>query len=190
MLPSLCAVPQREGRCGDWRPRRDLAGQLMQLLQAATEAGPQHAHMVASCAVGLCGDPVWAVRQAAAEQVGRALAAGVMAAPPPAALQRGAREDEGCGDGGGVEGSGERVGCTTGARGSGGERGLGEEEREWLEGVVREAGEAGEEGAAGGVLARWLLETAGQGGRGALLVAACRVGLGWVQGPAGPAAGA
>ncbi len=190
MLPSLCAVPHREGRCGDWRPRRDLAGQLLQLLQAAAEAGPQHAHMVATCAVGLCGDPVWAVRQAAAEQVGRALAAGVVAAPPPAALQHGAREEEGCGGGGGVEECGDQGGCTAGARVSGGAGGLGEEEREWLEGVVRQAGKEGEEGAAACVLARWLLETAGQGERGALLVGACRVGLGWAQGAAGPAAGA
>ncbi|GFR44005.1 hypothetical protein Agub_g5151, partial [Astrephomene gubernaculifera] len=84
LLPQLCAAPDGPtGRCGEWRTRLSLASQLHAALRAvmAAETGPDAAAAVARCAVTLCGDPVWAVRQAAAAQVGVILAEAVSAAP-------------------------------------------------------------------------------------------------------------
>lgn len=71
VVPQLCAAPQEDGHCGEWRTRHVLACQLPQLLEAA---GPGLAEGLLPCALTLCDDPVWAVRQAAAGQIGRMLA--------------------------------------------------------------------------------------------------------------------
>ena len=84
VLPALCEPPAAgSGRCGDWRPRLCLARQLHATVCAVAApgaAGPDAAATVARCAVQLCGDPVWSVRQAAAAQVGLILG---QASPPP-----------------------------------------------------------------------------------------------------------
>ncbi|EFJ51466.1 hypothetical protein VOLCADRAFT_103495 [Volvox carteri f. nagariensis] len=83
LLPSLCKPPiaaEATARCGDWRPRLSLALQLHVAMRAVAQGGgggsgggdgasPEATALVAQCAVTLCGDPVWAVRQAAATQV-------------------------------------------------------------------------------------------------------------------------
>ncbi|KAG2438715.1 hypothetical protein HXX76_005261 [Chlamydomonas incerta] len=83
VLPALCEPPAvGSGRCGDWRPRLSLAQQLRAAVcavAAPNASGSEAAVTVARCAVQLCGDPVWSVRQAAAAQVGLILG---QASPP------------------------------------------------------------------------------------------------------------
>ncbi|GIL84328.1 hypothetical protein Vretifemale_13020, partial [Volvox reticuliferus] len=95
LLPALREPPAGErGRCGDWRQRLSLASQLHAAMRAvagaaaavaASTANPEATSLIARCAVVMCGDPVWAVRQAAATQVGLMLADAV----PPAASASG-----------------------------------------------------------------------------------------------------
>ncbi|KXZ51251.1 hypothetical protein GPECTOR_13g738 [Gonium pectorale] len=89
VLPTLSAPPAAgTGRCGDWRPRLSLAASLHAVVRAvAPAAGPDAAAEVARCALALCADPVWAVRRAAAEQVGRILADAVPPADAAGALR-------------------------------------------------------------------------------------------------------
>ncbi|GIL62787.1 hypothetical protein Vafri_16965 [Volvox africanus] len=91
LLPSLCKPPAGEpGRCGDWRQRLSLASQLHAVMRAVGGAGtakPEATSLIARCAVVMCEDPVWAVRQAAATQVGLMLADTVPSPAPSASGQ-------------------------------------------------------------------------------------------------------
>jgi hypothetical protein len=67
LLPALAAAPAAPA-CGSWRSRQQLARQLGAM---AAEAGPEAvAGSIWACAMQLCNDPVAAVREAAAAQVG------------------------------------------------------------------------------------------------------------------------
>ncbi|GLI66176.1 hypothetical protein VaNZ11_009939, partial [Volvox africanus] len=88
LLPSLCKPPVgAPGRCGDWRQRLNLASQLHAVMRAVSGAGTAKSEatsLIARCSVAMCEDPVWAVRQAAATQVGLMLADAVPAPAPSA----------------------------------------------------------------------------------------------------------
>ncbi|GLC76426.1 hypothetical protein PLESTF_001779300 [Pleodorina starrii] len=109
LMPQLCEPPAGEGgRCGDWRPRLSLANQLHAATRAVATAaaaadaaggGADATALVARCALALCGDPVWAVRWAAATQVGLILADAATPTPPTAA----AGASSSCGRAEGVE---------------------------------------------------------------------------------------
>jgi hypothetical protein len=100
VLPALCEPPAAgSGRCGDWRPRLSLARQLHAAMRAVAvpdAAGPEAAVTVARCAVQLCADPVWSVRQAAAGQVGLIL--GQALPPSPSEEEAAAGAVALCGD--------------------------------------------------------------------------------------------